>query len=211
MKLARGLKEEGVVVGNTYDKYGSRNPVVRKIMAGYANALSELVAKASPATIHEVGCGEGYWVLRWLSQGHIARGSDFSTQVIELARSNALEQGLSPAVFEARSIYDLEAPQDNADLIVCCEVLEHLENPEDALRALQRVIDKHLILSVPREPVWRILNLARGKYPGSLGNTPGHVQHWSKAGILRLVARYFQIVEIKNPLPWTMLLCRKRH
>jgi hypothetical protein len=30
---------------------------------------------------------------------------------------------------------------------------------------------------VPREPIWRIGNMARGRYLGDLGNTPGHIQH----------------------------------
>lgn len=208
MKLAGGTKENGIVVGNTYDKYGSRNPIVKRMMAGFESALSELVDRASPTAIHEIGCGEGYWVLRWAEQGLVARGCDFSTHVIDLARENAAGRGLSPSLFEARSIYDLEAGRDSADLIVCCEVLEHLEHPEAGLQALQRVVGGHLIVSVPREPLWCALNMVRGKYIAERGNTPGHVQHWSKSGFVRLVSKYFHVVEVKSPLPWTMLLCR---
>lgn len=208
MKISGGLKEDGIVVGNAYDKYGSKNIIVRSLMQGFDNALSDLVIKAAPTSIHEVGCGEGFWVLHWNKQGKLARGSDFSSQVIELARTNAAERSISPALFEARSIYELDAERDSADLVVCCEVLEHLEQPEDGLRALQRVVGRHLILSVPREPIWCALNLARGKYISDLGNTPGHIQHWSKGAFVRMVSKYFEVVEIKNPLPWTMLLCR---
>ncbi|MEW6293384.1 MAG: class I SAM-dependent methyltransferase [Pseudomonadota bacterium] len=208
MKIAGGQKEDGIVVGNTYDKYGSRNPVVRRIMRGFDNTLSNLIRKAAPATIHEIGCGEGYWVLQWNGQGMTARGCDFSSQVIEIARENAKEHGLPETLFQPKSIYDLDASQDKADLIVCCEVLEHLEFPERGLEALQRVAEKHLIVSVPREPIWCALNLVRGKYVTNWGNTPGHIQHWSKTGFTQLVSKYFDVVEIKNPLPWTMLLCR---
>lgn len=208
MKLAIGAKENGIVVGNAYDKYGSRNPIVKWMMAGFESALSELVDIASPTEIHEIGCGEGYWVMRWTELGMAARGSDFSTHVIELARENAVGRGRAPAHFEVRSIYDMEAGRDSADLIVCCEVLEHLEHPEAGLRALQRVIGRHLIVSVPREPLWCALNLTRGKYIANLGNTPGHVQHWSKVGFVSLVSKYFNVVEVRSPLPWTMLLCR---
>ncbi|MGB5278622.1 MAG: methyltransferase type 11, partial [Gammaproteobacteria bacterium] len=117
---------------------------------------------------------------------------------------------LSPDIFQQRSIYDIKAQTDTADLIVCCEVMEHLEYPEDGLQALQKIVDKHLILSVPREPVWRILNIARGKYLSNLGNTPGHIQHWSRSGFVKLVSNYFDIIEIRTPIPWTMLLCRKK-
>jgi 2-polyprenyl-3-methyl-5-hydroxy-6-metoxy-1,4-benzoquinol methylase len=211
VKISGGIKENGVVVGNAYDKYGSRNPVVTRIMKGFQAALTELVSKASPAAIHEVGCGEGYWVLRWAEQGIVTRGCDVSGRVIGLARENAIARGLSPDLFETRSIYDLQAGRDTADLVVCCEVLEHLDDPEDGLEALRCVVDRHLILSVPREPLWRALNFARGEYLSDWGNTPGHVQHWSRRGFVRLVSEYFEILDVRTPLPWTMLLCRPRH
>jgi len=66
VKTVSGTTEDGVVVGNVFDKYGSRNPVVRWMMHGFESQLSRFVAAASPRSIHEVGCGEGYWVLRWL-------------------------------------------------------------------------------------------------------------------------------------------------
>jgi 2-polyprenyl-3-methyl-5-hydroxy-6-metoxy-1,4-benzoquinol methylase len=208
IRIAGGAKDCGVVVGNYYNKYRSRNPIVKWMMNGFESSLSALVSKAAPASIHEVGCGEGYWVLRWNEQGFAARGCDFSDRVIDMARENAVNQGVSPSVFEARSIYDLRTVEDSADLVVCCEVLEHLEHPEVGLQALQRVVKQHMIVSVPQEPLWSVLNLARGKYIQSLGNTPGHIQHWSKQKFFDLVSQYFNIVEVRSPLPWTMLLCR---
>lgn len=208
IKITGGAKEDGVVVGNAYDKYGSRNPVVKWMMNWFESALSDFVAKASPQSIHEIGCGEGYWVLRWNEKGMQVRGCDFSKQVIKIARENAAGRGLSPSLFESRSIYDLDAEQDSADLVVCCEVLEHLDNPEAGLKGLQRVVERHLIVSVPQEPLWCALNLARGKYISRWGNSPGHIQHWSKSGFIHLVSKYFEVVEVRSPLPWTMLLCR---
>lgn len=210
MKISGGLQENGIAVGNAYDKYGSRNPFVRWIMKGFSATLSRLVEKVNPGTIHEIGCGEGYWVLHWNRQGIEARGSDFSEKVINLARDNAKDEGVSPIVFNQSSIYDVKSGRDSADLIVCCEVLEHLERPEAGLAALMGVATDYVILSVPREPIWRGLNIVRGKYLASLGNTPGHIQHWSTVKFTDLVVRYFDIVEVQTPLPWTMLLCRQK-
>ncbi len=207
-EVTGGAVEDGLVVGNAYDKYGSKNPIVRWMMRGFDDSLAGLVEAAQPVSIHEIGCGEGYWSQRWLAAGIDARGCDISKTAIELARRNARAQGLDPDRFETRSIYELEAGRDSADLVVCCEVLEHLDDPEAGLRALQRIVGRHLIVSVPREPVWRALNLARGKYVGQGGNTPGHVQHWSSRGFIRLVARHFRIDRVLTPLPWTMLSCR---
>jgi 2-polyprenyl-3-methyl-5-hydroxy-6-metoxy-1,4-benzoquinol methylase len=210
MKIAQGLRDDGVVAGNVYDKYGSEHLIVRKLMKGFETALTDLVRKAGPTSLHEVGCGEGYWVLKWQQEGIVARGSDVSSRIIDVARANAIEREVHPSLFQAKSIYALDSEQDEADLVVCCEVLEHLERPEDGLRALQRVTGRYLILSVPREPLWRAMNLARGKYVTALGNTPGHLQHWSKSGFIKMASRYFEVVEIKTPLPWTMILCRQQ-
>jgi 2-polyprenyl-3-methyl-5-hydroxy-6-metoxy-1,4-benzoquinol methylase len=202
------MTENDIVVGNAYDKYGSKNPIVRWMMNGFEQSLSRLITRARPQDIHEVGCGEGYWVMKWMQQGLPTRGSDFSSRVIGLAARNAREQGLPSEIFEQRSIYELEADRDAADLVVCCEVLEHLERPEEGLRALQGIVRNHIILSVPREPLWRMLNVARGKYLPELGNTPGHLQHWSKSSFVQLLEGYFDVLQLESPLPWTMVLCR---
>jgi len=86
MKIAEGLRENGIVVGNAYDKYGSSNPIERWLVNGFASALTELVDRVKPASIYEIGCGEGYWTLQWLEQGIDASGSDFSEKIIKLAR-----------------------------------------------------------------------------------------------------------------------------
>ncbi|WP_333849236.1 class I SAM-dependent methyltransferase [Leclercia sp.] len=206
-KVSGGKSEDGVVFGNAYDKYGSKNPIVKWMMNGFDSSLEQFVAQANPETIHEVGCGEGFWVNKWNGKGKTAVGSDFSHDVISLARENALAANLRPEVFNAKSIYDLKPGTDNADLIVCCEVMEHLEDPERAMKVLQSLADKYLIISVPREPIWCGLNMVRGKYLKSFGNTPGHIQHWSKKSFIRFVGKYFKIVEVSSPFPWTMLLC----
>ena len=208
-RISRGAEENGVVIGNAYDKYGSNNKIVKHLMRGFEAALTSLVESAQPQSIHEIGCGEGYWTMQWLKKGLQAKGCDFSEEVINIARENARTHDLPANVFKRKSIYDLCPEEDTADLIVCCEVLEHLEEPKLGLGALQRIASRNIIISVPNEPVWRMLNLARGKYIGQLGNTPGHIQHWSTTGIRRLVGEYFQIIETRTPLPWTMLYCQR--
>lgn len=137
-----------------------------------------------------MGCGEGYWVLKWVEEGLLARGSDFSSQIIEIAKTNAIQSNLPEDIFRECSIYELSPDRDRANLVVCCEVLEHLENPYEALRVLQSIIDPYLILSVPGEPVWKILNVARGKYWRDFGNTPGHIQSWSRKGFERYISAF---------------------
>jgi 2-polyprenyl-3-methyl-5-hydroxy-6-metoxy-1,4-benzoquinol methylase len=210
MRVSEGLTEDGIFVGNTYDKYNSRNVIVQRLMRGFDDALGMLVARVRPREIHEVGCGEGYWTLRWHKAGIAARGSDFSSVAIELARENARDRQIDADIFSVGNVYDLQPERDRAELVVCCEVLEHLDDPDAGLHALQRIADPWLIVSVPREPLWSAMNVARGKYWGKLGNTPGHVQRWSAAAFVRRVSQYFDVVAMRTPIPWTMLLCRQR-
>lgn len=208
MKMSTGKMEDGIEIGNHYDKYKSTNILAKKIMQGFETTITELIDKTKTTSIYDVGCGEGYWVIQWNKKGIPTRGCDFSEQVIDIARKNAIEAGEKPELFEVCSIYDLTPEKINSELICCCEVLEHLENPEDALKVLQKVVSNYLIVSVPREPLWKILNILRCKYITSGGNTPGHIQAWSKTGFINLISKYFEIIEVRNPLPWTMLLCR---
>src|SRR6266571_3498995 len=69
---------------------------------------------------------------------------------------------------------------DEFDLASAIEVLEHVPQPERTLAEMARCARSHLLVSVPREPLWRALNLARGAYVRQLGNTPGHLNHFSK-------------------------------
>ena len=175
--------EDGILIGNQLDKSQVANPIARRMVAGFDTALFKLIGlgKAKPATVHEVGCGEGR-LSRHLRDhlGVPVRASDFSRALI--AENHARnEAGIT---YVARSIYDLDAIEDRAELVVCCEVLEHVERPAGALAALRRLDAPAYIISVPREPLWRLLNLARGKYPGALGNTPGHLHHWSRRGFV---------------------------
>jgi len=209
IKISQGIKEKSVVIGNFFNKYESKNPIVKWIMNGFTSNLNELVSSVSPKTINEIGCGEGYWTIHWSQKGYLARGSDFSKSAISLAKINAKNHGVDTSIFKVSSIYNL-SKKDEADLIICCEVMEHLENPEKALLCLQKITSKFIILSVPNEPLWRFLNILRGKYLLSLGNTPGHVQHWSRKEFVKLISENFKVLRIKSPLPWTMLLCKKR-
>jgi 2-polyprenyl-3-methyl-5-hydroxy-6-metoxy-1,4-benzoquinol methylase len=88
------------------------------------------------------------------------------------------------------------------------EVLEHVPDPEHSVSEMARVASGHLIVSVPREPLWRGLNMARGAYWSSAGNTPGHLNHWSKVGFKSLLTQFGAVEEVRSPFPWTMLLVK---
>jgi 2-polyprenyl-3-methyl-5-hydroxy-6-metoxy-1,4-benzoquinol methylase len=193
--------------GNVYDKYGTQNPIARRLMARFLADLDELVERTGAREAHEVGCGEGELAIRLARKGLRARGTDAFPQVLEEARRRAAAAGVE-IDFEATPAERLDPGRDAAELVVCCEVLEHLDDPERALEVLAGLARPWLIASVPREPLWRALNLARLSYVGQLGNTPGHLNHWSKRDFVRFLTSRFEVTEVRTPLPWTMALVK---
>ena len=199
-----GSEERG---GNVYDKYASANPIERRLVGGVLSAFDSLTERSGARAAHEVGCGEGELARRLARGGVEVRGTDAFPAVIETARERADGEGLR-IQFEARAVQELDPEHDRAELVVCCEVLEHLPDPDAALARLAELARPWLLVSVPREPLWRALNLARLAYVGDLGNTPGHVNHWSRRSFLRWLGERVEVVDARSPLPWTMALCR---
>lgn len=196
--------------GNYYDKYGTKNPIARALMAGFLNSFDALLARCGEAkTALEVGCGEGELSIRVAKRGIRVSGLDLSAEIVDEARRRSAAAGVTLSL-RSDNIFNLQRDRDRADLIVCCEVMEHIEDPQSAVDRLHEVCGHRLITSVPREPIWRIMNLMRGKYIRDLGNTPGHVQHWTTREFVKLIERRFRVIEVRTPLPWTMALCEPR-
>jgi ubiquinone/menaquinone biosynthesis C-methylase UbiE len=190
------------IVGNVYDKYGTRNPIARAMMSRFLRAVTELYTLVAPESVLEVGCGEGR-----LAQHLVTSAPRPRRFVATDVDTSALDRGLDPLI-ETRpaSLYELPFQDASFDLVVCCEVLEHLDVPEAGLDEVARVARRAVILSTPREPLWRALNVVRGRYVRDLGNTPGHVQHFSRRALERLARRRLRVVGRRLPIPWTVLL-----
>jgi 2-polyprenyl-3-methyl-5-hydroxy-6-metoxy-1,4-benzoquinol methylase len=197
----------GVPTGNTYDKYGSSNPVVKRLMAGFHGVLDELWEKAAPESVLDVGCGEGVLTVEWakrLGDGRVV-GIDLEDPKLRAEWEKRARPNLG---FRAEEATSLSFADDEFDMATAIEVLEHVPQPEETIKEMARVARRWLLVSVPREPLWRGLNMARGAYVRDLGNTPGHVNHWSKRAFVSLLSRYGTVEEARSPFPWTMALVR---
>ena len=207
------VSEDGIVTGNTYDKYGSTNPVVRRLMASFERELDELFELAAPSSVLDVGCGEGVLVQQWAqrldernpSGATRVVGIDLEEESIQAGWAERQAPNLEYRVMEAAN---LPFAANEFGLASAIEVLEHVPDPEHTVAEMARCAERHLLVSVPREPLWRMLNMARGAYWPALGNTPGHLNHWSRRSFAKLLSRHGEVVEVRSPFPWTMLLVR---
>ena len=204
------VDREGTVTGNTYDKYGSTNPVVRRLMAGFEGTLDELFTQADAQSLLDVGCGEGVLTHQWaqrLGDQRRVVGIDLDDPALHAEWAKRTAPNLEYRVMKAENLPFADGEFDAATAI---EVLEHVPDAEHTVAEMARVAKRWLLVSVPREPLWRGLNMARGAYWKDLGNTPGHLNHWSKRSFVALLSRHGEVVQARSPFPWTMLLVRLR-
>lgn len=193
-------------------KYSTKNPISTYLVNNFFAALQQMLLIA----IHdmekcnsylEIGCGEGE-VFKRLEQNiknefALITGLDIDREALQDAKSS-----IAWADFHGCSIYDATDYVQSADVLVCCEVLEHLEKPTDGLDILAKLCKGYMITSVPREPIWRMLNMSRGKYIRDFGNTPGHINHWNSRSFRKFLSPKFTIIKELRPLPWIMFLTK---
>jgi 2-polyprenyl-3-methyl-5-hydroxy-6-metoxy-1,4-benzoquinol methylase len=167
--------------------------------------MEELIERAEPGSIVDVGCGEGVLTQQWAQRFPRARlvGIDLDDPKL---RAEWEQRQCANLVFRTGTGDALPFADGEFELATAMEVLEHVPDPEAVVAEMARASSRWLLASVPREPLWRALNLARGAYVRELGNTPGHLNHWSKRGFARMLARHGEVVELRSPLPWTMAL-----
>ncbi len=195
---------------NLHEKYDSKNPIAQKMLQGFMRSITQLTAAIETPvnSITECGCGQGH-VNRHLENlfpEAKVKGLDIDAPDVEIAEANKLRNNTH---LYLKSIYAINS-EEQADLVVCCEVLEHLENPQLALQKMAALNADYYLFSVPREPLWRALNFMRGKYMKDWGNTPDHRNHWSTRGFIDFVNSELDTVAVNKPLPWTMVLAKTK-
>lgn len=183
-------------------KYRSRNPVVRHLVGRFLTGIGRLVAERAPARVLEVGCGEGV-VMRYLRDGR----PDLRIDGVELdpeAAGRARARNPGSLVLQG-DVYALGVASRAYDLVLCLEVLEHLQDPARALLEIRRVARRHLILSVPHEPFFRLGNVLRGKNLVRLGDPSDHVQHWGKREFEAFCRRHLHVDRTILAFPWLIV------
>lgn len=203
-----GPETPDVVIGNHLHKYTARNPLIRLLTERFLGSLERTFDGVEVETPHarvlEVGCGEGEIARRL----HARWGDVTGLDLPDAGLRSEWGQVSGPRFLHGNA-ERLPFPDEHFDVVVSVEVLEHLQDPAAGLREMARVSRRHLVLSVPREPVFRMGNFFTGRHVRALGNTPGHLNHWSSPAFLRFVSQVGAVRDSHQPLPWTIAWVRK--
>lgn len=191
---------------SNYQKNTTQNPISKFFLNNFYSVLLQEVKALHPISVLDVGCGEGFTLakLKKAKIGKTLEGIEYVDDAITLGKK------LHPSLkIKKGTIYKLPYKANSFDVVLCTEVLEHLEDPEHALRELKRVTKKYLVLSVPNEPLFTIQRILRGKNVFKLGAHPEHIQHWSSNSFKQFVQKHVKIRSDKTPLPWTLVIAAK--
>lgn len=187
-------------------KYEDQNFISKYLVENYFKSVEKLISITKNVnSAHEIGAGEGRSTVKLNKMVSNLTASEYVQNLVLLA------QKINPEllIFQ-ESVYELKNENSSIDLVFLLEVLEHLDYPELAIKEIKRISKKYLILGVPREPIWCALNMCRLKYLKDFGNTPGHLNHWSKKSLIKLIENeYGKVIAIETPLPWTIVLAEK--
>ncbi len=211
MSISDTFRYEGQININTsnYRKHTSENPIQRKLIDRFHRKITRIVTDLQPATLLDAGCGEGFVADAFLKAMPRARITGFDV----LPESVKLAQLRNPrATFSLGDIYNIEHPDNSFDVVYCFEVLEHLQEPDRALKEMARVAQRAVVLSVPHEPFFCLANAARGKNldMNPKGSDPEHVNFWSRDGFGRFVDMELDVEQLTGSLPWTICVGRPR-
>jgi 2-polyprenyl-3-methyl-5-hydroxy-6-metoxy-1,4-benzoquinol methylase len=190
-----------------FTKHTSKNPIQKFLINNFFSSLISLVKPLGADSILDAGCGEGF-TMNKLLENNLAKkieGIEYSNESVNFGKK------LFPnLVIKQANIYELPYKDNSFDLMMCTEVLEHLEKPTKALEEMLRVSKKYLIISVPNEPFFMLSNFLRGKNLSRLGNDMEHINHWNCFSFKKYLTKNgIKVKKIVFPYPWMLILGEK--
>lgn len=202
VKIGQNFKKS-----TNFKKHNTKNPIGRIFLNNFLNSVVKTTKPLHIDSVLDVGCGEGFTLDRLQREkiGKSYEGIEYEQSAVDLAKK------LYPSLtFKQGDIYKLPYKSNSFDLVVCTEVLEHLENPKKAYRELIRVSKKYILLTVPNEPFFTIQRIGRLQNIIHLGAHPEHIQHWTLFAFTKFVkVRGVKLITRKFPIPWTMVVLKK--
>ncbi len=116
---------------------------IRALYVGDAAVEAKILEAAGAARVRrlvDLGAGTGRMLTLLGPQADQALGLDLSQQMLNIARRNAVEAGLTNVELRHGDIFDTRLPEGAADLVVVHQVLHYLGDPAAAVREAARIV-----------------------------------------------------------------------
>lgn len=178
-----------------------------RCIGGYPSRLAaryKLVLRQIPDSrceVLDVGCGDGALTHLIAQKKHSVVGLDPEIKGLRLAlRMTRSQTYRYVPVFGAGSAYTLPCKDQQVDVVVMADVIEHLEYPQQALTEACRVLKPggQLIVSTPQ------------RWPGKTSGRY-HFQEFTASELAGLLSKAFAKVQVigSEPLAWYELYRRR--
>lgn len=124
---------------------------IRSLYVSDADVEAEIVRAAGAGRFRrmvDLGAGTGRMLTLLAGQADHALGLDLSQQMLNIARRNVTEAGLTHVELRHGDIFDTRLPDASADLVVVHQVLHYLGDPAAAVKEAARIVapDGRLII-----------------------------------------------------------------
>lgn len=184
-------------------EYEKSDPFTRAFFAArlrlFVSFADRYLSCAREMRILDAGCGDGYLLLqlhrRFAARPSMLYGCDFSR-----ARIVEAQQRVSEAYMSVANIKALPFTSDSFDLVMCTDVLEHVVEPERAVRELARTVKPGglLLAAIPHERWWQLARALLLRFPLRV---PGHINDLSPAWLRSLLPDWEAVRLQTLPLP----------
>jgi ubiquinone/menaquinone biosynthesis C-methylase UbiE len=144
--------------------------------------------------ILDLGCGEGITLERLIKNfpGKNIQGIDVMPENVAICESFQLPARLG-------NVYHLECRDSSQDVVLFLEVLEHLSEPEIAIREIYRILRPggRVLFLFPNDRTFFLSRLITLRFREAFYD-PGHVRQWTISDMAHLLPSLgFQILESK--------------
>ena len=203
-ELAWELKERARSEDSADDEYEASDPLTRAFFAArlrlFASVADMSLPKGGAPRILDAGCGDGY-----LLEGLQARlsgrtpayyGCDFALTRAVRARGRAAGARVLLA-----NLKSLPFPTGTFDLVTCTDVLEHVEEPHQAVYEFGRILKPGgaMLIAVPHEGWWRFCRAVLLRFPLQI---PGHINRLSPSWVRSLLPSW-EVAALRHmPIAW---------